>query len=236
MSRRFETTRWSLILTARQGTTPEAREALSALCEIYWYPLYAFIRRKGHAAEDASDRVQGFFARLLEKNQIAVADRQRGRFRSWLLASLQHYLANEWDRESALKRGGGQLLVPLDATAAEDQYRIEPSHELTPERLFERRWALALLERVLNLLRDECTRAGKGPLFGQLKDNLAGEGSEASYQQLAAALGSTPGAVKVAAHRLRRRYRELLREEIAQTVSGPEDIDDELRRLLEALG
>ena len=233
---RFETTRWSLILTARQGVTREARVALAELCQIYWYPLYAFVRRQGHAAEEARDLTQGFFTRLLEKNQLAVTDRERGRFRSWLCASLKHYLANEWDRERAHKRGGGQTLVSLDATAAEGQYQLEPSHELTPERLFERRWALAVLERVLDLLRDECTRAGKGVLFAQLKDNLVGEAGEASYKHLATVLDSTPGAVKVAAHRLRRRYRELLRQEIAQTVGGPEDIDDELRALLDTVG
>jgi RNA polymerase sigma-70 factor (ECF subfamily) len=233
---RFATTRWSLILTARQGVTREAREALAELCQIYWYPLYAFVRRQGHAAEEARDLTQGFFAQLLEKKQLAVAERERGRFRSWLRASLQHYLTNEWDRERALKRGGGQSLVPLDAEVAEGQYRLEPSHDLTPEKLFERRWAVAVLERVLHLLRDECTRTGKGLLFSQLKDSLVGDGDEVSYQQIAATLGSTSGAVKVAAHRLRRRYRELLRQEIAQTVGGPEDIDDELRGLLATVG
>jgi RNA polymerase sigma factor (sigma-70 family) len=235
MTQRFATTRWSLVLTARQGFTAEAHEALSSLCQLYWYPLYAFIRRKGYGTDDAHDLAQGFFTRLLEKNQFAVADPQRGRFRSWLLASLQHYLANEWDRANTLKRGGGQIPLSLDAATAEGQYRLEPSHELNPERLFERRWALALLERVLDSLRDECTRTGRARLFDKLKDSLVGEASESSYQQIAVDLGSSPGAVKVAAHRLRRRYRELLREEISQTVANPEDVDDELRMLLTAL-
>lgn len=235
MSQRFATTRWSLVLTARQGFTTEAREALSSLCQLYWYPLYAFIRRKGHGTDEAHDLAQGFFTRLLEKNQFAVADPQRGRFRSWLLASLQHYLANEWDRTNTLKRGGGQVPLSLDAAAAEGQYQLELSHELTPERFFERRCALALLERVLATLRDECAHRGREQLFDKLKDTLVGEASESSYQQIAAELGSSPGAVKVAAHRLRRRYRELLREEIAQTVASPEDVEDELRMLLTAL-
>jgi RNA polymerase sigma-70 factor (ECF subfamily) len=236
MSRQFATTRWSLVLATRQGSTPEAHEALSSLCQLYWYPLYAFIRRQGHGPDDAHDLAQGFFTALLEKNQFAIADPQRGRFRSWLLASLQHYLSNARDRERTLKRGGGQPPLSLDVPMAERQYHQEPAHELTPERLFERHWALGLLERVLATLHAECARNGKGPLFDKLKGTLAGEANEASYQQLAAELGSSPGAVKVAAHRLRRRYRELLREEIAHTVDRPEDVDDELRTLLASLG
>jgi len=237
MPQRFETTRWSLVLAARQGSTPEAHEALSTLCQLYWSPLYAFIRRQGHGPEEAHDLAQGFFTRMLEKNQLVIADRQRGRFRSWLLASLQHYLSNAHDAERALKRGGGQELLSLDSVAAENEYRIlEPAHDVTPERLFERQWALALLERVLATLREEYLRTGKGALFDMLKAMLQGEVGESSYQELAAGLGCSPGALKVAAHRLRRRYRELLREEIAQTVESPEEIDDELRNLLLALG
>jgi RNA polymerase sigma-70 factor (ECF subfamily) len=236
MSQRFETTRWSLVLTARQGSAPEAHEALSTLCQLYWSPLYAFIRRQGHGPEEAHDLAQGFFTRMLEKNQLVIADQQRGRFRSWLLASLQHYLSNARDAERALKRGGGQALLSLDSVAAENQYRLlEPAHDVTPERLFERQWALALLERVLATLHEECLRNGKGALFDMLKGTLQGEVVE-SYQEAAAGLGCSPGALKVAAHRLRRRYRELLRGEIARTVESPEDIEDELRNLLVALG
>jgi RNA polymerase sigma factor (sigma-70 family) len=231
----FVTTRWSLILAAREGSPSEARAAVSTLCQLYWRPLYAFIRRLGHEPHAAHDLVQEFFTRLLEKNQFGVADRQRGRFRSWLLGALQNFLHNVRDFEHALKRGGGQLHLSLDTAAAEDQYHLEPWHELTPERLYERHWALTLLERVLATLRDECARTHKGALFDKLKSTLTGGATESSYQEIAAELGSTPGAVKVAAHRLRHRYRKLLREEIAQTVDAPEEIDDELKRLLAAL-
>jgi RNA polymerase sigma-70 factor (ECF subfamily) len=196
MPQRFSTTRWSLVLAARHGSSPAAREALSTLCGLYWYPLYAFTRRQGHGPDDAHDRVQGFFTRLLEKNQLGTVDRQRGRFRSWLRASLHHYLCNEWDREHTLKRGSGEPLVSLDATTAQEKYRLEPSHELTLERLFERRWALTLLEQVLGILGEEYTRTGKGPLFEGLKGTLTGEAGEVSYQWIATELGSTPGAVE----------------------------------------
>jgi RNA polymerase sigma-70 factor (ECF subfamily) len=223
------------VLAVRQGTPSESRAALSTLCALYWYPLYAFTRRQGHGPEDACDLVQGFFTRLLEKNQLAVVDRQRGRFRSWLLASLKHYLSNEWDREQALKRGGGQAPLPIDAENAEGRYGLEPSHGLTPERLYERRWALTLLEHVLSSLEDECARLGKQRLFEKLRGTLAGDVEQVAYPQVAEALGMSPGAVRVAAHRLRGRYRELLRAEIAQTVERPEDIDDEIQQLLAAL-
>jgi RNA polymerase sigma-70 factor (ECF subfamily) len=179
--------------------------------------------------------VQGFFTQLLERNQLAVPDPQRGRFRSWLLAALKHYLSNERDRENALKRGGGQTLLSIECGDAEGRFTLEPVEALTPERAYERRWALTLLEHVLTLLRDECHRAGKGALFDSLKGTLTGDAREASYQEVSASLGLSPGAVKVAAHRLRARYRELLRGEIAQTVERAEDVDDELRLLLAAL-
>jgi RNA polymerase sigma-70 factor (ECF subfamily) len=233
--RKFSTTRWSLILTASQGSTPEARDALSSLCQLYWYPLYAFTRRQGHPPEDSRDLVQGFFTRLLEKNDLAAVDPQRGRFRSWLLASLKHYLANEWDREQAQKRGGGQTFISIDSEAAEGLYGLEPSHELTPERLYERRWALTLLEHVLATLANECAQLGKQALFERLRGTLAGDSEQVAYPRVAEELGMSPGAVKVAAHRLRGRYRELLRAEISQTVERPEDVDDEIRLLLAAL-
>ncbi len=223
------------MLAASQGSPSEAREALSTLCMLYWYPLYAFTRRQGHGPDDACDLVQGFFTRLLEKNGLAAVDRQRGRFRSWLLASLKHYLANEWDREQALKRGGGQLPLSIDTEIAEGRYGLEPSHHLTPERLYERRWALTLLEHVLSALEDEYARLGKRTLFERLRGTLVGDMSQVPYSQVAEALGMSPGAVRVAAHRLRSRYCALLRAEIAQTVERPEEIDDELRLLLSAL-
>ncbi len=233
--RKFSTTRWSLVLAAGQGTPSEAHEALSTLCGLYWYPLYAFTRRQGREAEDARDSVQGFFTRLLEKNDLAAVDRQRGRFRSWLLASLKHYLVNEWNRERAQKRGGGQTPISIDGATAEGLYSLELSHDLTPERLYERRWALTLLEHVLASLAAECARLGKQPLFESLRGTLAGDTGQRSYPELARELGMSPGAVKVAAHRLRGRYRELLRTEIAQTVDHPDEVDDEIRLLLAAL-
>lgn len=233
--RKFSTTRWSLILAASQGSTPEAHEALSSLCALYWYPLYAFTRHQGYSPEDAQDRVQGFFTRLLEKNDLAAVDRQRGRFRSWLLAALKHYLVNEWDREHAQKRGGGQTLISIDGATAEGRYSLELSHDLSPEKLYERRWALTLLEHVLATLAAECARLGKQVLFETLRGTLAGGVEQGAYPQLARELGMTPGAVKVAAHRLRGRYRELLRLEISQTVQHPEEVDDEIRLLLAAL-
>jgi len=234
--RRFSTTRWSVIRAASRGTTPEAHEALATLCGLYWYPLYAFTRRQGHGPEDAHDLVQGFFTRLLEKNDLAAVDRQRGRFRAWLLSSLKHFLANEWDRERTQKRGGGQTLLSIDAEAAEGRYQHEPSHDLTPERLYERRWALTLLEHVMSTLEDECARLGRQELFEKLRGTLTADAGKVPYAQVAEALGMSEGAVKTAAHRLRGRFREVLRSEIAQTVETPEEIDDEIRLLLVSLG
>jgi RNA polymerase sigma-70 factor (ECF subfamily) len=230
---RFPTTSWSLIASAGRASAPDAREALARLCEAYWYPLYAFVRRRGHGAEEALDLTQGFFARIIEKQDLADADRARGRFRSWLLGALKHFLANAHDRATAQKRGGGAPLVSIDGADAEERWRLEPSHDATPERIFERRWALALLERTLVALRDECARKGKGPLFEALKGSLVADGGPAGP---AAELDLTPNALKVAAHRLRRRYRDLLRAQIAETVATPEDVDGEIRDLFAALG
>jgi RNA polymerase sigma-70 factor (ECF subfamily) len=231
----FADTRWSLIITAG-GSEPGAREALARLFQVYWPPLYAFVRRKGHSPEDAQDLVQGFCAHLMEKNGLATVDRARGRFRSWLLASLQHYLANEYDKRNALKAGGGQPLLSLDRDGAEEAYLHEPTDGLTPEHLYARHWTLAFLRHVLGLLREEYVRAGAEAQFDKLKDHLMGEPDAAPYQQLAEELGSTPGALKTAASRLRARYTRRLREEVERTVERPEDVDDELRTLLAALG
>ena len=222
------------MLAAGRGPASRSREALATLCESYWYPVYAFVRRLGHSAADAEDLTQAFFARLLEKDFVGAADPERGRFRSFLLASVKHFLANERDRETALKRGGGAAVVSLDD--AERRYRREPSHGLTPERAFERRWALTLLERTLAALREEQERAGHAERFTRLKCFLTGEGGAPSHAEVAAELGMTEGAVKVAVHRLRRRYRELLRAEIAETIADPSAVDDELRELFVALG
>ena len=231
----FATTRWSLIAAARDGDSPPARQALAELCGIYWYPLFAYVRRRGHDRDEAQDLTQAFFTRLLEKNDLAAADPARGRFRSFLLTACQHFLANQHDHEQALKRGGGRTFVPIDFDDAERRYSNEPAHDQTPERLFERRWALALLDRVLNRLCGEYEAAGKDGLFARLKGYLTGS-DPSSYAEAALMLGISEGAIKVAVHRLRKRYRDLLRDEIAQTLDHPTHIDDEIRALFFALG
>lgn len=233
---RFATTRWTLIAAAQDRASPDARAALAALCTAYWYPLYAFIRRQGYPAHEAQDLTQEFFSRLLEKDYLRVVDRDKGKFRSFLLAACKHFLANERDRLQAQKRGGGRDHFSLDVRAAESRYGLEPAHNLTPEKLFDRRWALTLLDQVLAGLKEETARTGKHGLFEALKVFLTGEKTATSYTQLAERLAMTPGAVKVAVHRLRRRYRELLREAIARTVENPGDIDGEIRDLFAALG
>jgi RNA polymerase sigma-70 factor (ECF subfamily) len=230
----FATTRWSLIAAARDAGIPAAREALAELCRLYWYPLYAYVRRRGHDHDAAQDLTQGFFARLLERQDWAAVDPERGRFRSFLLAACQHFLANEHDREHSRKRGGGQRLLSLDFADADGRYLREPSHDQTPERLFERRWALTLLEQVLAGLQEEYESAGKGPQFEALKGSLAGP--EVPYAAVAEELGMSEGAVKVAAHRLRQRYRDRLRATIADTVADEAQVDEELRDLFAALG
>lgn len=231
----FATTRWSLIVAARGEDSSAAHQALARLCEAYWYPLYAYIRRRGHAPDEAQDLTQEFFARLLEQDFLGSADPARGRFRAFLLAACKHFLANERDRACAQKRGGGRAMASLDLDNAEGRYGREPAHELTPDRLFERRWALTLLDRALGRLREECTAKGKGETFDRLRVFLAGDRGAPSHGQVAGELGMTAGAVKVAVHRLRQRYRELLREEIGQTVEGPDQIDEEVRELFAAL-
>ncbi len=232
---RFATTHWSLVLRAGRRGSTGSRRALAALCGAYWFPLYAFVRREGYSAPDAQDLTQGFFTQLLDKNYLAVADPQRGRFRSFLLAAMKHFLAHERDRARTGKRGGGRALLSLDFQSAESRYRLEPADRLTPERLYEKRWALALLEQVLTRLRDEQAAARKLDLFEHLKQFLTGSRGLQSYRQAADGLAMTEAAVKVAVHRLRRRYRELLEDEIAQTVGGPEEIEDERRALLAAV-
>lgn len=233
---RFETTRWSLVLAARQQPTARSRAALSTLCEQYWYPLYAFLRRQGHNAEDAQDLTQGFFARLLEKGWLHDVRPERGRFRSFLLASLSHYVSNERDRARALKRGGPLPPISLEIETAEGLYQLEPRDDVTPERVFDRRWALTLLDRVLVRLKDEFHERGKADLFETLKVFLDGDRSGDSYKDVGAALDMSEGAVKVAVHRMRRRFRDILRDEIAETVASEDEIDDEIRHLFESVG
>lgn len=232
---RFATTRWSLVLGAGgQVSRVDARAALAALCETYWAPLYAYLRRNRFPPADAADTVQGFFALLLERDDLALVHPDRGRFRSFLLASLKHFQANERDKRAALKRGGGHLVLSLDVQAAEVQYRIEPVDCRTPEALFDRCWALTVLDRTKAQLRDSYRAAGKLIRFDVLLPYLGGERTD-SYQAAAAALEMTEGAVKTAVHRMRKEYRDLIRTEIAQTVASAEDIDGEIAALFEAL-
>jgi RNA polymerase sigma-70 factor (ECF subfamily) len=233
---RFATTHWSLVLAARDHASPQSRDALAALCAVYWYPLYAYVRRCGRDASQAQDLTQEFFARLLEKDYLQVVDREKGKFRSFLMAALRHFLLNEYDRARAQKRGGGRALLSIDPQAAEGRYCREPAHVETPEKLYERRWALTLLDQVLARLREEMTQAGKERLFEGLKAFLTGEARSASHREVATKLEMTEGAVKVAVHRLRRQYRELLREEIRRTLDESGKIEDEIRELFAALG
>ena len=231
---RFATTHWSMVVSAGRSHSPEADRALATLCENYWFPLYAFVRRAGHSAEDAQDLTQEFFARLLAQRFLAKADRQKGKFRSFLLGTLKHFLADQWDRVRAQKRGGGQAVISFDSLDAEARYRLEPAIDLTPERMFEKQWALSLLDHVLSRLHAEMAADGKSALFEALKDTLTGVRS-ITYAAIGVELGMTEGAVKVAAHRMRRRYRALLQEEIAQTVTSPDEIGDEIRYLVSCL-
>jgi RNA polymerase sigma-70 factor (ECF subfamily) len=235
MNNRFVTTHWSLVLAAGKGASADAQEALANLCQTYWYPLYAYVRRQGHQPDDAQDLTQAFFARLLEKHYLQSADPERGRFRSFLLTAFKRFLSKERDRQRAKRQGGGRKLLPLDFEAGERRYSLEPAHAVTAERIYEQRWALTLLDRVFVRLRDEFDQAGKQKDFNCLKVYLTGEAGTPSYQEAAADLEMTEGAVRVAVHRLRRRYRDLVREEIAQTVAGPEEVDEELRHLFAAL-
>jgi DNA-directed RNA polymerase specialized sigma24 family protein len=235
-SKGFQTTRWSLIFAARDGEAAEAKEALAALCGEYWYPLYAFVRRKGYDAEIAQDLVQGFFTRLLEKRDLDSVDRGKGKFRSFLMAACTHYLANQIDHERAKKRGGGLVAISIDARTAEGRYGCEPAHQLTAERLFEKQWALTLLDRVLERLEAEMNHAGKSRQFAALKPALLGGAARAPFARIATELGVSEDAARAAAHRLRRRYRDLLRDEVARTLHDSADVEEEIAALFAALG
>jgi RNA polymerase sigma-70 factor (ECF subfamily) len=228
---RFETTHWSLVLKAGQ----DADEALLKLCRAYWPPLYSYARRRGHAVHEAQDLTQGFFAHILENRGITTVAPSKGRFRSFLLVSLKHFLDNEWHKQRAQKRGGKEVFISWDQLNPQERDAIEPSDHLSPERSFDRRWALTLLDRVVNRLRKECVAARKGPLFETLKDYLTGDSPAKSYRQIGVELGLSEGAVKVSVHRLRRRFGELVREQIERTVANPADVDDEIRQLFAAL-
>lgn len=231
----FLTTRWSVLAAAASPDPVLSRAALETLCASTWYPLYAFVRRRGHDAEDARDLVQGFFARFLEKADLGSLDPARGRFRSFLLASILNWLADEHERATARKRGGGAAPISIDFEAADERYRVDPGHDLTPERLFERQWAIALLDLALSRVEKEYAAGGKAELFEALKPALQGRSKDVPLAEIAARLGSTEGAVKVASHRLRQRFRDALRAEIAETVSTEEQIEEEIRDLFRAL-
>lgn len=231
----FATTRWSLVLAAGRGDAPDAEAALAVLCRTYWYPLYAYVRRSGHPADEARDLTQEFFARLLEKHSLRAADSERGRFRSFLLTALKRFLSKQRHQARAQKRGGGRKPLSLDFEQGESRYRLEPVTEVTPEAIYERHWALTLLEHVMARLRAEFQRAGKPDAFDHLKVFLTGEAAAPRYREVAVELGMTEGAVKVAVHRLRRRFRECVLAEIAQTVAAPADVDEELRHLFQAV-
>jgi RNA polymerase sigma factor (sigma-70 family) len=227
----FATTHWSVVLTAARSDTTHARDALARLCQTYWHPLYGYVRRGGYSPEDAQDLTQEFFARLLEGNAVATVSPDKGRFRSFLLASMNHFLSDEWDKARAQKRGGGRV-ISFDTQNAEQWLGGEPSVTFTPEKAFELRWAIALLEQVYRRLEEEHRQQGKTELFDTLRTTLAGPGNSAPYAQLGIRLGMNEGAVKVAVHRLRQRYRALLRETIAETVASETEVEEELRYLL----
>lgn len=224
-----------VLAAGADATSTGAREALTALCESYWYPLYAFLRSRGHPAQDAEDLTQAFFAQLLEKRTLRHADRGRGRFRSFLLTSLTNFAANERDKQAAQKRGGGVPAISLEFENAEGRFQLEPATDETPEKIFDKRWAITLLDRVFARLTAEMTETGKESQFERLKTYLIGDQPQLSYAENASILGVSEGAIRVAVHRLRRRFRDLIRDEIAQTVSSPEEIEDELHHLWNAV-
>ena len=233
---RFATTHWSVVLAAGRPKSASYQQALETLCQTYWFPLYTYLRRQGYDSHQAEDYTQAFFASLLAREGLRLADPKRGKFRSFLLASLKNFLSNERARARAKKRGGGRKVLSLDVENAESQYALEPRDELSPDKLFERSWALTVLARTMAHLQAEATSTNKQKLFDHLKVYLTAEKSSVPYRDVAAELDMTEGAVRVAIHRLRRRYKELLRDEIAQTVTSDDQIDEEIRDLFTALG
>jgi len=233
--RQFNTTHWSVVLLAGRNESPQSAEALEKLCRLYWGPLYSFVRCKGHSAEDAQDLTQKFFARLLEKNDFLVVDPRKGKFRTFLLTALTHFLANERDYTNAAKRGGGQKLLSLDEDYVEHSYQIEPVSDLSPDKLYDLRWATTVLEEALNALKAEMVAADKTSQFEQLKPFLTEEPDAGAYARTGERLSLSRETVAVAVHRLRRRYHELVREQVAQTVTSPLELDEEMRHLFQAL-
>jgi len=231
----FATTHWSVVLQAGESQSSQGTAALEELCRTYWYPLYAFIRRKGRTEEDAKDLTQQFFAGLLERKDIQRIDARKGKFRTFLLTALTHFLANERDYQQAAKRGGGKTIISMDAITAEQWRRLEPASQLSPDKLFDQRWAMTLLEQAVSQLREEMCALGKAEQFAELKGFLTDEPSDGEYTSAAQRLGSTSHSVAVAVHRMRQRYRELVRAEVAHTVSSPMEVEEEMRHLYVAL-
>jgi RNA polymerase sigma factor (sigma-70 family) len=231
----FATTRWTVVLAAGGRGTPQADVALEELCRTYWYPLYVYVRRHGRSREDAEDLTQAFFARLLEKNFLEGVSSDRGKFRAFLLVAVKRFLANEWDRANRQKRGGGVAPLSLDWQDADTRYQINPADNISPDKLYDRAWAMTVLERVITRLRDENNADGKTAVYAQCERFLMMGKDAISYGQVAAALQMPEGTLRVAVHRLRRRYRELLREEISQTLSDPALADEEMQALFSAL-
>jgi RNA polymerase sigma factor (sigma-70 family) len=230
----FATTHWTVVLAAGRRHTPQSDAALEELCRTYWFPLYAYVRRRGHTKEDAEDLTQAFFARLLEKNFLANLAGEKGKFRAFLLVALKHFLANESDKSQAQKRGGGVTPLSLDWQTADTKFQVAATHEPSPDKAFDREWALALLAKVIERLQKECAADGKARVFEQLKIFLTAGNAESAQRDVAKTLGLEEGAVRVAIHRLRKRYRQLLREEITQTLSDPAQADEEMRALFGA--
>jgi len=231
----FPQTRWSLVVSARDQDSPAAERALSELCELYWFPLYCFVRRKGHSPQDAEDLTQEFFRLVIEKNFLATADAERGKLRSFLLTAMKHFLSDSWRAGNAQKRGGGKVILSLDQKTAEDRYLIEPSHEQTPEALFELHWAQNLLDQIMTKLRAVYHDLGKSDLFEALHEFIAWNSAEGSYGEASAKLGITEGTARVTVFRMRKRYGELLRAQIEETVASPEDVAGELQHIFKIL-
>lgn len=232
----FVTTHWSLVVRAGSNDSVSARDALARLCQTYWYPLYAYVRRRGHNPQDSEDLTQEFFARLLERNWVGRADREKGRFRSFLITAMKRFLADEWDKAHAQKRRSGAPLLPLQFDTAETRLSHEPADQVTPEQTYERRWVLTLLDEVLNRLQREYEQDSKAEIFTELNPCLVGDRASLPYAELAKRMNVTEGTVKATVFRLRQRYRQLLRDEIAQTVAEPNEVDEELRHLFTVLG
>jgi RNA polymerase sigma-70 factor (ECF subfamily) len=231
----FVATHWSVVLAAKDKSSPQSEEALETLCRTYWYPLYVFARRQGHQPHDAQDLVQEFFVRLLQKDYLEAVERERGRFRTFLILALKRFLANEWDRSRAQKRGGGQIPLPLDPELVETRYQEEASVEMAADLAFDRHWAVTLLDQALARVRDEHQQQGKGAEFEVFRQFLTVGQEPIAYGEVAVQLGQSEAAVKMAVHRLRRRYRAVFREAIAQTVATPAEVDEEIRHLLQVL-